>query len=144
MHHPVGEFHLVDQVSSTVNGMLLRVPDVIERMEHILNNPVVPIEGKRALEHNRSPVHDPGLHAVALLIPEIDINSHEFAAARGTFFTSPALNVHEGAAIAGCHVVDDGPFSRVLFNATEKVHQHTFPGAAPPDNPNNLPFRDLE
>ena len=113
-------------------------------MEHVLDNPVIAIEGKRALEHDRGPVHDPGLHAVRLCIPEIDIHSHELAPAFRTFFTGPALDIHERAAVTGCHVVDNGAFGWWLFNATEEVHEHALPGPASPDNTDDLSFRDLE
>ena len=131
MHHPVGEFYLVDEVGSPVDCMLLRVADIIERVEHVLDHPVIAIERERALEHDRGPVHDPGLHAVGLLVPEIDIHRHEIAPALGTFPAGPALHIHEGAAVTGSHVVDDRAFGRRLFNATEEVHEHALPGAAP-------------
>ena len=73
MHHTVGEFHLVDQVGGPVDRLFLWVPDIIERVQHVLDHPVVTIEGKRALEHDRGPVHDPGLHPVCFLAPEVDI-----------------------------------------------------------------------
>jgi hypothetical protein len=144
MHHPVREFHLVDEVGSPVDRMFLRIADIIERMEYVLDHPVVTVECKRALEHNRGPVHDPGLHAVGLRIPEIDIDRNKLATALGTFLTRPALHIHERAAVTCGHVVDNGACGRWLFDAPQEVHEHALPGTAPPDNPHDLAFRDIE
>jgi hypothetical protein len=113
-------------------------------MENVLDHPVITVEGERTLKHDRGTVHHTGLHPITLLIPEIDINSHEIATALWTFFTGPALDVHEGAAIAGSHVIDDKAFGRWLLNPPQQMHQDALACPAPPNDSDDLPFRDLE
>src|SRR4030042_5097914 len=98
MHHPVGKSYLVDEIRSPVDSMFLRVIDVIKCVKHILDHPVIPIEGEGALEHDRSPVHHPGLHPVAFLIPEIVVHCNEISSTFRAFCSCPALYIHVGAA----------------------------------------------
>ena len=87
MHHPVREPHLVDQVGSPVNCLLLRVIDIVECMEDVLDHAVIPVQGERALEHDCRPVHHPGLQSVDPFIPEIHIHCYQFPGAQGTAVT---------------------------------------------------------
>ena len=73
MHHPVGEPDLIDEIRCPVDRLFHRVFDVIQCMQDVLDDPVVPVQGKRALEHDRSPPHQPARQQIVALVPEIDI-----------------------------------------------------------------------
>ena len=107
MHHPVGEFYLIYQIGGPSDRQLLRVPDIVKRVQYVLDHPIVAIKGECALEHDRGPVHNPGLHPVTFLVPEIDVHRDKFAATLRATAASPALDIHEGAVVAGGHMVDD-------------------------------------
>src|SRR5208283_1846095 len=94
MHHPVGEPDLVDKVGCTVDGLLLRVIDVIECMKDILDYAVVSVEGKGPLEHDRGPPHHPPLQRLVRLVPEIHIECRKYGAAMRAGLPGRAGNVH--------------------------------------------------
>ncbi len=73
MHHSVRKSYLIDKVSCTVYGLLLRVIDVIERMKYIFNDPVIAIQCKGSLEHDCGTPHHPAFQLLIFFIPEIYI-----------------------------------------------------------------------
>src|SRR5512135_2989285 len=73
MHHSVGQSDLIDKVRCPVDCLFLRIIDIIKGMKDIFDNPVISIQGKRALEHNSSTAQQASFQHLIFLAPEINI-----------------------------------------------------------------------
>ena len=138
------EPYLVDKVCRSCDCMLLRVVDIVECMEHVLDHPVIAVQGKGALEHDCRAVHHPGFHTVGLPSPEIDIRCYQFSSTQRATGTGPALHFHMIAGIAGAQVVDHRTAGRGLLNAPEQVHEHALSRPAPANDADDLAFGNLK
>ncbi len=90
MHHPVGHPYPFKEFCGPVHGLFGRIPDIIECMQNVFDNPVIPIQGEGSLEHDRSFSEYQGFPCLIFGVPEIDINGVENPAARGTFLSGSA------------------------------------------------------
>jgi hypothetical protein len=144
VHHPVREPHLVDEVGCTVDGLFGGIFDIVESVKDILDDPVVTVQGKGALEHDGRPAHQAAPERFVTLVPEIDILCGHGTAAMRAWLPgcAPDIEVRTPAADGG--VVDDPAARRRLFHTPHEVHENRLSCAAPANNSQDLAFGNLK
>jgi len=107
MHHPVRKPYLVEEIRGPVDRFLLGIFNIIKGMKHILDNPVIPVEGKRPLEHDGGMGHEPAPHIIGRFIPEVNVGLSQIRPTLRTCSPGHAPHTKVRAVITHRDMVDD-------------------------------------
>ena len=139
MHHSVGESDLIDEICCPVDLFILRILDIIKCMEDVFDDPVISVQGERALEHDCSPPHQPALQSSSSFSLQRSISWLKHAAAMRAGFSRGTADIHKIAAVACSNMVYDPAACRGLLNPSHEVHQHGLSGPLLPIIPRISP-----
>ncbi|KUG15419.1 hypothetical protein ASZ90_014945 [hydrocarbon metagenome] len=144
VHHAVGELHPVKEVRGPRNSPFLGIAGIIERMEYILDDPVISIEGKCPLEHDRSPADGPFPQTRFHPVPEIDIDPVHDGPTGRTGIPCHGGQRYLRAMGTGSEVVEYRPCRRRRIDPPQEVHQNCLTTATPPDDAENFSLPELK
>ena len=122
MHHPMSHPDPSQEFCGTVHGLLGRIPDIIECMQNILDNPVVAIQGKGPLEHDRS------FRITGFFLPRAPGSRDRYQrggapAARWAVFSGRTPWFQGTAIVTSTHMIDNGARCGWNIYPPHEVHE---------------------